>query len=383
MKSPLTGLSVSDVVIHGNRSVLDAELALVLNSRQTKTPIGSDEWIRSTLGAVRSSIDSGRTVISSVGMNTWEIVLWAVSKYGGRTLLILPETESIEMETYAESVFTDFHLDPSDHAWIFISGVKSKRSRKSWWHSRDEVAISLADAIIPVSVRDRGRLADFLKTDINEAPIDDSFRVEYRHHKRNPVKIAVPDKVQEFTDWHYVTHWTKRTNGPWPEETSFEYYEDVVNSTERYPRLACDTLRRILNDRRIRGSGNHMKSGKPMVSFTSLAPHKAVELMKWRKRYVLPTFEPYGIAIERQAAEIAGILPVTYVKNRRDDITRDTEFVQGYGTGEWFRECEYRHPGDIDLAEFDRRLIRILVPTVHEAGFFRDISDYETLPLEV
>ena len=62
----------------------------ILNSRQSKTPLGSDPWVSQTLKAVNFAAGQDWTILSSVGMNTWELVTWAAGRSRAKLELILP-----------------------------------------------------------------------------------------------------------------------------------------------------------------------------------------------------------------------------------------------------------------------------------------------------
>jgi hypothetical protein len=116
------------------------------------------------------------------------------------------------------------------------------------------------------------------------------------------------------------------------------------------------------------------------VAFTALAPSEAVPLMRWRKRYVRPTFEPYGIAICKMAAMDLGIRPVTYVESG-SAASGDSVLTQGYGKGDWPREAEWRALGDVDLNALGDHEAQVLVPTAAEADEFKRLTRFQVKAL--
>jgi hypothetical protein len=115
----------------------------------------------------------------------------------------------------------------------------------------------------------------------------------------------------------------------------------------RYVRSARETLVRILRERSIRASSWKIPGQVPVVSLTENTPETAITLMKWRKRFVRYTYEPYGIAICRDALESARYVIYADHANAPDP---DAWMFQSPGEfADWTREREWRHPGDIGI----------------------------------
>jgi hypothetical protein len=368
---------------YGNVRLLEREVTVVLNSRQSKTPVGNDEWVVKTIEACRMEISEGRTLIASVGMNTWELVLWAVGKYQGRAIVLIPEDREEKTKWVIDRIATDFGLDLDRHLWLTIPSGTDKRSSKSWWAARDEASLKLAGRIVPVSIRRNGGFGRCLNEYGSAKVVDYNFGVKYQEGIAEK-KIKVPDRCREFGEWDHITHWTSRSNGPWPGEGAVSYYEDIVASSNLYARSAFFTLKRILSEEKLRGSGRHMKANEQAVGFTSLKPEKAVELMRWRARYVRPTFEPYGVAIRVEAAERLGIMPVKYVKTGTGETRNGEEsdpLRQGYGVGDWPKEQEWRGIGDVDLRDLASGEVTVLVPSEEEAEAVREETRFGVISI--
>jgi hypothetical protein len=193
-----------------------------------------------------------------------------------------------------------------------------------------------------------------------------------------PVGIEVP----EIHPWPYLTHWTRRCYGPWPGEKAADFYRHLAQSGDEYPRSARATLGRILEELRIRSSSERIRGGEVVVAFTALSPAEALPLMKWRPRYVRPTFEPYGICIHRKAAQTAGIQPVEYLPHEIKSHATPRALQQGFGRGLWPVEAEWRALGDVDLSKIDPEMVRILVPTETEASLVSKLSKFRVVALE-
>jgi len=142
----------------------------------------------------------------------------------------------------------------------------------------------------------------------------------------------------------------------------------------RYVRDAGATLGRIVAERRIRGSVWRIPGKKSAVAFSALSPGEAVRLMRWRKRFARMSFEPYGIAIEKNVLAGMGAREVIYMKN--GIILSDGDeriFTHSAGeNGRWTDEREWRLPGDLDLKTIPADSVRIVVPDARAAEYFGD-----------
>jgi hypothetical protein len=350
------------LLAYGDTNLLAHEPALILNSRQSKTPVGNDPWVSTTVKACRSMIDAGHPLIASVGMNTWELILWATGEFSGHAIVLIPSQSNENIAPFIEKIEDDFNLKPENHLWIPVQSEMKNRSEKHWWRQRDETAFDLTKHIVPISIRPNGELENHIARYSQRVSIDDRFR--YGYEKGNAEReIAIPSRCREFDVWPYITHWTCRCNGPWPDEKPSSFFSDIVASHDIYPRNALFTLRKILRDNRLIASGKHIRESTPVVAFTSLKPDESIQLMRWRKRYVRPTFEPYGIAIRNSTAMSMGIEPVQYVKSHELVDGSVPCMVQGYGTGNWPEEAEWRAIGDVNLSELSDDDAVVLVPT--------------------
>ncbi|HDS29835.1 MAG TPA: hypothetical protein ENN67_02200 [Firmicutes bacterium] len=365
--------------IFGNIDLIGDNPALIMNSRQSKTPVGNDPWIKNTFEAVRYCSENSIPVIASIGMNTWEFTLWAVGETGGNAIVLVPSCDKNNFDEAVKNIVDDFGLEFSSHAWVCL-GTGSVKGKK-WWHDRDRMAIEISRMIFPVSIRNGGYWDKFLLQNQAGKPIDDNFRLDYESGAKRKFKIASVTKCFPTSDRKYLTHWTSRSYHPWPGEKSADFYSAIYQSRDEYARSAENTLIRILEEGLIRGSGKRIRGGCPVVSFTSLAPDKALELMRWRKRFVRPTFEPFGVAITFETAEKLGIKPVVYVKSDEPVSGNQPEFQQGYGIGDWRLENEHRAIGDVDLEKIPRDEIAVLVPSVNSAEKIRERFGLKTIAL--
>jgi hypothetical protein len=369
----------------GDKKLMGEEKALILNSRQSKIPTGADQWIQNSFRAVQEAIARGHVIISSIGMNTWEFLVWAAGYNLGRQIIVVPvDGRDDEYEIKAD-IIRDFGLEESRTGFMFFRAVKKGIRAKSAWAERDRIAVSLANQIYPISIRKGGNLERMFKN--NPAKISTAqlaFSTDYNPHIRRS-KVAI--REEELTacvrgmKWDYLTHYTRTAHAPWPGETSADFYRAIYDSCACYPRTALETLKRIVSDKQIWASYYHIRGGHKVVSFTELHPREAINLIKWRPRYVRWNFEPYGIAINKTYALSMGVRPVIYEPPEKyyELADEDKPFYQNPGEkgGEWEPEKEWRHHGNLDLTSIPPQNILLLVRNKSDA--FK--SDFQVLHL--
>lgn len=335
----------------------DKKRAVILNSRQGLRPVGTDAWIQNSLKAVNRAISRGNIVLTSAGMNSWEMILFLAEKHNAFQKIYLPLDKSSDAEPARKYYCDQFQLRSALVDWRFVEIGNLKKDYGSFQKIRDQLIINDADILYPVSIRPDGNLERLINSAKADGKVVDSgFQTEYSDSVYS-CKIDLDfDKLNSDIDRQLedcVIHWTRSSNSPWPDETMYSYYESILNSTSRYPRSGFDTLMRILFEKRLRASSRHLRKNLSAVAFSSLQPTHAARLMKWRARYHEMTFEPYGIAIDKNFADTIGIRKVFYGNQEMYDFLEDENkpYFQSVGTkGYWIPEKEYRHIGDIDLS---------------------------------
>ena len=340
----------------------------VLNSHQGKTPTRAMRWVLNTLSAVQRAIENDHAVLTSVGMNTWEFLTWAVGEFGGKQIIVCPLFSDQKPESVARTILDDFELDSQRTAFLFMTDCSSKP--KAFWRDRDQIVVHGADILYPVSIRAGGYIEEL---------IERAFLDEY-HPKyivpdfQTPHQKALTTRQYRFAgllneafdkqEWNYLTHWTHATHEPWFNESRAEFYRALVYEEETYHHSALKSLLRILDGGKIYGSSEYLRQAHRAVSFTELSPAEAVRLVRWHKRKVRYTIEPYGIAIERDFALAMGLQPVIYGDDKVYDSLEPSRkpYFQAQGKkADWRNEKEWRHIGDCDLTKIPPEKIIILV----------------------
>ncbi|MFH1743387.1 MAG: hypothetical protein ABIH23_30650 [bacterium] len=352
----------------------------ILNSRQGRYPQQGEEWIGATLSAVRQATRQGKAVLTSLGLHTWEISLWAAGVYGARAAVVLP---SYEEESFG-GIAHEFNLQRDRLTGFLFTTIHRPHQPKASWPDRDRLVITIADELWPISVRPGGNIERLIQQARSEGkPIVEHHRVAYEPVRGSSVQRIPESDLATWThqtDWPYLTHWTHSFDGPWPGERKAEYYEDLCREGTGNPRSALNTLSRILTEGRIRGSSFRMPGNRRAVAFTELAPAMALQEMRYRKRFQRWSFEPYGIAMKREKLQTLGACSVVY--DNSPSGAKDL-FVQGQRSGkaDWSGQREWRLPGDLDLTRFEPSEGLILVRNTEDKETVKEISQWPVFVL--
>jgi hypothetical protein len=225
--------------------------------------------------------------------------------------------------------------------------------------------------------------------ELKRAAVDETFRTAYSTVTHHAPGTSSPTNLDpEIMRWPdgWLIHWTRACHGPWPGETDADFYSDLVRSGDEYCRSALRSLRRILDESRIRASAWRIGSGQAMVAFTALSPNDSLKLMRWRPRWSRWSFEPYGIAIRAELATQIGARLVRYVDEAEWKLLTDAEkpfaHRRGRNADVWPAECEWRIAGDLNLAPIAPEQIRILVRRPSECSELQVHRSSPTLSLE-
>jgi hypothetical protein len=348
----------------------------ILLSRQPLRPSGASAWVKQSLRAVRWLHDRQTGLVSSIGMQTWELLTTLASDLHMPLLLVIPACSRDDFWRECDQAMTDFNLKP-DLTEFLPALAGSDPGRTDYLQERDRLVMEKADILLPLSLRLNGNMVNLLaEAESAVHKVDRQFEIgcpgrasalKYNLKGRllNP---ALGEAVGK-----YLIHWTRATRGPWPGERKISLYRVVVQST-RWPRSAFDTLKRIASMRKIVASSRHMPDRTPTVSFSGLAPQEVVPLMRWRARYGEMSFEPYGIGIERCLAAELGIREVHYCDGRSGHrVPADDRWCwQSRGKiTDWRAEQEYRHRGDLKLDGIPPESIALFCMTATEAEELR------------
>src|SRR3990172_9747906 len=330
--------------------------AVIILWRKPMRPTGKTAWVQKAKEAVQWVCKNNLLLFTSAGMSTWEILLLLAKQNKVRQNILITAKNMTDFDSQYKSTVYQFDLNKNMQEFMPVLPDSSSFSRDDLMQKRDKLIFSLADILIPVSVRKNG-LMDKLICELCNKSIMREFQIDY-NDSTTPLSYRIDEKLltKDLTDiksGQYIIHWTRTANSAWPDERLMDYYSAVLES-DVYPRSAFSTLQNIIKTGKITASAKHMPGKTAAVSFTALSPHEIVPLIRWRQRYLQMSFEPYGIGIDRQCAADCNILPVQYYDKASNyhHSAEDLWLSQSTGTiTDWRCEKEFRHRGYFDLSQ--------------------------------
>ena len=356
--------------------------AAILLSRQAMRPTGSTPWIKNSYEALKWIKANNYILISSVGMQTWEMITAIASNIRINQEIYINCKDDKEFGNLTKSIIKQFELDINKSHLFPVY----PQQNQSHLHLRDEIVLRNADILIPISIRSDGFMISYINANNNNQIIINKFQTKY-NKRTNSLKYSIgTDKINpqlKEIGKAYLIHWTRTANYNWPDESKTSYWRGVASSID-YPRGAIDTLKHILSTGKIIPSSRHMPSGVKTVSFTSLPPIESLSLMKWRTRYREMSFEPYGIAIEKKWGIENGITAVNYYNPELKEKPNLEEIWYSHSKGiktDWQKEHEYRYNKDFDLTKVPKDKLLIICYKPDEIQKIETESEIKIIPL--
>lgn len=180
-----------------------------------------------------------------------------------------------------------------------------------------------------------------------------------------------------WPDGEYLVHWTRRRDGPWPDQSDEDFIDDLLLSREAVSHSAFAALSRIVQQQRLLPSAAGIRGDVPVVSFSAKSLSELTKQRTFRAHRGRWDCEAYGLCIRREWLQARGAKPVLYGDDALWEQLSPSEqpFFQlkttrsrgGAKTIDWSQEAEWRVPHDIDLSEAGRDDLRLFVPTQAEA----------------
>lgn len=355
--------------------------ATVFNSRQSKYPRGCDNWITATGKAVVAAGEKQMTILTSLGMNTWEILLTYASKLNTNVIILMPGQDTLRTEQLNE-IRERFQLSERQTGFMFPCDSDGK-SRRELMQYRDRRIAELSDVIYPVAVRNQGMMESLLGE--YREKVAPAYSIPYGMPSRLRPRYDEKKFNNRIIHNNMIVHFTRSNSEPWPGESEYQYYSGIINSGEEYYHSAGNSLLHILRDKKISASCRNIRGGFRVVGFAGINEENAASLFRYRSRLVNPYFEPFGICLSEKDALRFGIKPVVYgpprVYSRLSNDTRP--FYQNCGSfGEqWRLENEWRHRGDFDFSHIPSNIIKIVVPKEADIKSIQENTDSEVIAL--
>jgi hypothetical protein len=369
------------VRVLGNKGLLDNKLAAVFNSSQSKTPCGDDSWVKGSIAAVKNLIEHGYTIVTSLYLNTYELLVFLVSEYGGSQVIVSPVSgEDLGYNVYYKTI-DQFRLDKNKTAMVFVNPETESKKPKSAWFKRDLAVVQMADLLVPVSIRPNGKLEKLLSE--TKKDIDSDFRIDYARPLVKPPKYDFNKAIFPESGWDYITHWTRTHHGPWPGELKHDFYRRLVNSGAEYPNSAFNSLKNMIQKKKIYASSKRIRKSIRCIGFSDLEPESMLKWMRWLPKRVGWNFEPYGIAIKQEACQKAGLRQVIYGDDERYEklSENDKPYFQSKGKKDvdWSQEHEWRKIGDLALDDIPEKDTAYVVWGENEALELLKVTDTKSV----
>ncbi|MCX7420254.1 MAG: hypothetical protein NT013_12030 [Planctomycetia bacterium] len=289
----------------------------------------------------------------------------------------------------------------------------------------DRALLSAADQVVALQVRPQGNLHMLLKRRLrevackpgstwlalgdqlvpNEIAIDlqslgavgwylwpkEKTTAEKDQGDENTPRAAVLRQVP-WPEGSYLVHWTRRRFGPWPDQSTDEFMDDLLLSRADRSHSAFATLARIVNQRRLIASSSGLRGGFRVVCFSGTPLSEFPQKRIFRRHRGRWDFELFGLCINRDWLAKQGARPVIYgdEKTRPTLADSDKPFWQQRHTQsrdnaaaiDWSAEAEWRVPQDLDLKQAPPDAVLLFAPNTSEAQALSAISPWPIVALE-
>jgi hypothetical protein len=330
---------------------------------------------------VKNLIEHGYTIVTSLYLNTYELLVFLVSEYGGSQVIVSPVTgEDLGYNVFYKTV-DQFKFDREKTAMVFVNPETESKKPKSAWFKRDLAVAQMADLLVPVSIRPKGKLEKLLSETNKE--IESKFCIEYAAPLVKPTKYDFKKALYPESGWDYITHWTRTHHGPWPGESKHDFYRRLVNSGAEYPNSAFNSLKNMIRKKKIYASSKRIRKSIRCIGLSDLEPKHMLKWMRWLPKRVGWNFEPYGIAIKKEAAEKSGIRQVIYGDEELYERLpeKDKPFFQSRGKKnvDWSQENEWRKIGDLALDDIPGKDLAYIVWEKNEALELSKVTDTKSV----
>lgn len=362
----------SPIVLCGPLDLFKKRRFTILNSRQSPRIHGGQSWIQKTLEALRSFDPRNHVLVTSLNTTSWDFLSWAGVKIGFPIVLVFPGGSAQNFNIARAKAIMDLGLD--ERKILALKPLKVGRGRKGVEANdmRDRWILALSDQIVPVSIRQRGNLENYLKQcNLKTKAIVNDYKTPYEvilpiKKPLIPESISLP---QWYNPHEYLIHWTRSCVGPWPDEKKADFFRRVMEKLEE-TQGGLETLIRIIRGEGIKASGRLIRGGYQIVPFTERPPHELPSLIRWRRGLRRWTFEPYGIAMRKSKLIEMGAKPVQY--GEIQDFERMSESESPFfqlsevGKQDWQVEKEWRIQGDVDFSLFQKGEVVFIVKEINE-----------------
>ncbi|MEW5768591.1 MAG: hypothetical protein AB1797_13445 [bacterium] len=388
--------------------LLNSPTVAILNSRKPRRVSPSDRWISTTIALTEEAVRRGLTIVSSLGMLTYDLVTFMATRLGSPTIIVLdsllPDLLPPDKQAEFQEKFAGL-FDPEKTT--FVSPFQPERkipNRSGRTLERDRRVVSLACRVWVGEIRAGGNMEKLARTALKKGrrvqvfcpSVFDKFTSGNQAllslgaeeikpgnlvMRQSPCQLNKPQRCPAaantlligppFRLSEYLFHYTRSCYGPWPGQSWADYIGSLVAGDTGAAHTGFDTLCRILSERLIRASHRLVRGNVPVVSFSACLPTHLANIRKWNPALIRWTFEPYAVAIRKATLDEMGALPVIYGPEAKFQQLLEIERVRfqlhAPPKTDWSSEKEWRITGDIDLSHLSPEDLLVVVSTEHEA----------------
>lgn len=219
----------------------------------------------------------------------------------------------------------------------------------------------------------------------SESPSESLHPLPTADQKRPSAPVLKMDRIQAD---RFLLHWTRRRDGPWPDQTDAEYLDDLIFQSGRREHGELGALARILATGRILATSRLTRAPDPVVCFSNVPLTEIYRHRKYRSHLGRWDFQPFGIAIERETMEKLGAKPVIYGEDSHWEglPESDRPFFQieqsRDGQIDWREEREWRVVGDLDLTRLPVESVHVFVNSPEAAQQVSKLSRWPVVIVE-
>lgn len=192
---------------------------------------------------------------------------------------------------------------------------------------------------------------------------------------RQVAKFWSPPTGLERGDW--LVHCTRARSGPLPGQTQGRWRREVLlRGTAGRAWPAAEVLLEIVRRRTVRGAAVRRCSG-PVVCLAAVGLSQLLARRTFRPHRSRWDYEPYGLAIRREALQRLGGQPVVYAESLAAAALPKNQrwrFQPIGKTYDWRAEQEWRVSGSLDLGQFAAHELVVFVGDLLAAEIVAPVS---------
>lgn len=178
----------------------------------------------------------------------------------------------------------------------------------------------------------------------------------------------------------WLCHWTRPSFGPWLDQPSDDFMDELILGCETADRSAVAALLRIMSQQKIIASVS-TAGEPPTVSFTAVALADFRQRRIFRRHKQRFDFEPWGIAIRKSVLEAHEAEAVEYLT--ADSPESSARFTQRQfdknNQIDWSTEREWRLAGDLNLNDLPDDSVCVFVDSLQTMNQVQMHSRWRTM----